>query len=151
MKSIVQFLVLLFIASSALAQTDEQAITETCNNYLEGFYEGNTEKLKLALKPRLYKFGYWKNKDSKEYEYSSQMTYDKAIAFAKNVLEKKKFPAADAPKEVKVLDIGNHIAAAKVTAWWGIDYMLLSKEDGKWMIEQVIWEGPLEKSHRKAH
>ena len=23
--------------------------------------------------------------------------------------------------------------------------MLLSKEDGKWMIEQVIWEGPLEK------
>jgi hypothetical protein len=36
----------------------------------------------------------------------------------------------------------NTIASAKVTAWWGIDYVLLSKQGDKWIIEQVLWEGP---------
>ncbi|NNK81307.1 MAG: hypothetical protein HKO93_07400, partial [Flavobacteriales bacterium] len=53
------------------------------------------------------------------------------------------FPDDAAPMEVEVLDVMNHIAAAKVTAWWGYDYILLSKEGDKWMIEQVLWEGPL--------
>jgi phosphohistidine phosphatase SixA len=52
-------------------------------------------------------------------------------------------------RKVEVLDIGNHIASAKVTAIWGIDYMLLSKDDGKWMIEQVIWEGPYQESAKQ--
>ena len=47
--------------------------------------------------------------------------------------------------QVEVLNIGKTIAAAKVTAWWGIDYILLSKRGDVWMIEQVLWEGPLEK------
>ena len=73
------------------------------------------------------------------------MSFEKALAFAKNVKDKKEFAADDAPKKVEILDIGNTIASAKVTAYWGIDYILLSKRGDKWMIEQVIWEGPLEK------
>ena len=73
------------------------------------------------------------------------MTYRQALDYAKNVFEKKHFAKQDAPKKVDVLDVQNAIAAAKVTAWWGIDYVLLSKQDEKWMIEQVLWEGPLQK------
>ena len=73
------------------------------------------------------------------------MTFEKALAYAKNVKEKKQFAKDDAPKKVEVLDVSNSIAAAKVTAFWGVDYILLSKRGDKWMIEQVIWEGPLEK------
>ena len=57
----------------------------------------------------------------------------------------KNFAKKDAPKKIEVLDLGNSIASAKITAWWGIDYILLSKRGDKWMIEQVLWEGPLEK------
>ena len=71
------------------------------------------------------------------------MTWRQAIDYAKRVLEKKNFAKSDAPKKVEVLDIMNSIAAAKVTAWWGVDYILLAKQDDKWMIDQVIWEGPL--------
>jgi phosphohistidine phosphatase SixA len=49
-------------------------------------------------------------------------------------------------REVEVLDISNHIATGKVTAVWGVDYMTLSKDNGQWKIEQVIWEGPYEES-----
>jgi len=57
-------------------------------------------------------------------------------------MTKKNFAKPDSPKKVEVLDIGIAIASAKVTAWWGIDYVLLSKQGDKWTIEQVLWEGP---------
>lgn len=72
------------------------------------------------------------------------MTWSQAIDYAKKVFEKKNFAKPDSPKKVQVLDMLNTIAVAKVTAWWGTDYIFLSKQHNKWMIEQVIWEGPLQ-------
>lgn len=125
--------------------TEKANVEKACLNYIEGFYEGDTLKLKKCIKTTLYKFGYWKKKDSKIYEPEGLMTYKQAITYAEKVLVSKKFAKNTAPKEITVLDISNKIAVAKVKAWWGIDYMLLSKEDDNWMIEQVLWEGPLEK------
>jgi hypothetical protein len=67
------------------------------------------------------------------------------LDYAKGVSVKKNFAKAGSPKKVEVLDIMNTVAAAKVTAWWGTDYILLAKKNEKWMIEQVLWEGPLQK------
>ncbi|NNE33520.1 MAG: hypothetical protein HKN40_14275 [Winogradskyella sp.] len=139
------FALTLFV--TAQNSSDKALIEETLNNYIDGFYKGDSLKLKAALKPRLYKFGYWKNKNTNAYEYSSQMTFDEAMAYANRVLKNNNQKGDEIIRKVEVLDSGNHIAAGKITAWWGIDFVLLSKEDGKWMIEQVIWEGPLEKSH----
>jgi len=86
-------------------------------NYIEGFYEGATMKLIQSLKPSLYKFGYWKNKTSGKYEPDGQMSYREALDYAKGVFDKKHFVKADASKKVKILDIMNTIASAKVTAW----------------------------------
>lgn len=72
------------------------------------------------------------------------MTFEQAVKYAKNVFDKKRFAKPDAPKKVVVLDVMNHIAAAKVTAWWGEDYLLLSRHENRWVIEQVLWEGPLQ-------
>ncbi|MBO6880161.1 nuclear transport factor 2 family protein [Winogradskyella sp.] len=148
MKSLLATLLLLF-SFSVFAQdkSDKAQIETTLNNYLDGFYKGDTLKLKAALKPRLYKFGYWKNKESGEYEYYDQMTFDKAIDFAKRIKKNNQQKGDDVIRKAEILEVSNHIAAAKVIGFWGVDYMLLSKEDSKWMIEQVIWEGPLEKSH----
>ena len=33
-------------------------------------------------------------------------------------------------------------AVAKVTASWGVDYMLLGKHDGQWKIQQILWQSP---------
>ncbi len=109
--------------------------------YIEGFYEGDPSKLESVLKPTMYKFGYGLDRKNGGYRKGNQMTFEKALGYAKWVKEKKQFPKADAPKKVKVLDVMNHIAAIKVTAWWGIDYMLLSRNGEKWMIEQVLWSG----------
>ena len=141
MKKIIFLLLLCTTVKYSTAQEKEK-IERACMNYIEGFYEGDTTKLRETLKPSLYKFGYWKNKTTGNYDPDGQMTYREALDYAKNVMEKKNFAKTDAPKKVEVLDIMNTIASAKVTAWWGVDYILLAKQGNKWMIEQVLWEGP---------
>jgi broad specificity phosphatase PhoE len=125
--------------------SDKTQIETTLNNYIDAFYKGDTVKLKAAIKPRLNKFGYWKNTESGNYEYYAHMSYDKAMDFVQKMKDDGKTRDENKIRNVDVLDIGNHIASAKVTAIWGIDYVLLSKDEGKWMIEQVIWEGPYKK------
>ncbi len=125
--------------------SDKTQIETTLNNYIDAFYKGDTIKLKEAIKPRLNKFGYWKNETSGNYEYYAHMSYDKAMDFVQKMKDDGKTRDENKIRNVEVLDIGNHIASAKVTATWGIDYVLLSKDEGKWMIEQVIWEGPYKK------
>ena len=138
-------LISFYCTVSAQDKSDKSQIELTLNNYIDAFYKGDTTKLKVAIKPRLNKFGYWKNKESGQYEYYAHMNYDQAMEFVQKMKDEGRTRDETKIRTVKVLDIGNHIASAKVTAVWGIDYVLLSKDDDKWMIEQVIWEGPLEK------
>lgn len=131
---------LLILPITAYAEdTDREKIERACLNYLEGFYEGDKSKLIESLKPTVYKYGYFKSEKTGQFE-GTQMTFDKALAYAENVKTTKKFADPDAPKEIVIFEVGEKIASAKVTAWWGIDYMLLSRSGDKWMIEQVLWE-----------
>ena len=145
MKQTVTIFFLLLCTNQVIAQSSKEDVSKACLNYIEGFYEGDTVKLAKCLMPSLFKFGYWKDKTSGKYNSDGNMTYRQAMDYAKKVFEKKHFAKADAPRKVEVLDIQHTIASAKVTAWWGIDYILLSKQNDTWMIEQVLWEGPLQK------
>lgn len=145
MKKFLPVILLCLVVNFSSAQDDKQKVERACLNYIEGFYEGDTTKLIECLKPTLYKIGFWKDEKSEDYKFSGQMTYRKALDYAKRVFEKKDFPKADAPKKVEVMEVMNAIAVAKVSAWWGSDYMLLSKQNDKWMIEEVLWEGPPQK------
>lgn len=139
-------LLLLLVSFTVFSQTtsDTSEIEATLNNYIDAFYKGDTTKLKAAIKPRLHKFGYWKNKATNAYEYYDHMDYKKAMTFVEKMKAEGKTRDETKIRKVEVLDIGNHIASAKVTAVWGIDYVHLSKDNGKWLIEQVIWEGPFD-------
>ncbi|MCA0133105.1 histidine phosphatase family protein [Winogradskyella alexanderae] len=140
-----------FILTNGIAQnTEEEQIKITLNNYIDGFYQGDTTKLKAALKPRLYKFGYLKNQDTGKYNYYEHLSYTNALKLAQRLKDQGKLRDETEMRSVDVLEIANHIAAAKVTATWGIDYVLLSKDDGKWMIEEVLWEGPFMEEYKTA-
>ena len=140
-KAIYLLLFSAFFECASGQSSDSLLVHRAALDYLEGFYEGDTLKLQRSLSPDLHKYGYYKSK-SGEYE-GDRMSYEQAIDFAKKVLEKKRFPKADAPKEVYVLEVQDQIACAKVVAWWGMDFLLLARHDGAWRIEQVIWQGPL--------
>tara|TARA_R110000868_G_scaffold294140_3_gene554771 strand:- start:22782 stop:23225 length:444 start_codon:yes stop_codon:yes gene_type:complete len=143
MKNLFLLVTVLFISTTFIkAQTTDNELVERAGlNYLEGFYEGDTLKLKNGISSDLYKFGYYKG-NSGEFG-GDRMTYQQAIDYSKNVLKNERFVSSAAPKKVELLDVQAHIAAIKITAWWGVDYALLSKKDGVWKIEQVLWQGPI--------
>ncbi len=149
MKSILQTLLLVaFLPMAAFSQTsDSQAIKMAGFNYIEGFYEGDTAKLAKALSPSLDKYGYYNEGGS----YSGKaLSYKGALDLALRLKANDQLADADAPKEVEILDQQEYIAAIKVTARWGVDYMLLSKQSGDWKIEKVLWQGPLETVSRSG-
>ena len=94
---------IIFNISNTQNITDKAGVEKACMNYLEGFYEGDTSKLILCLQPSLNKFGFRKDKDSGEYTQRNYMTYDMALSYAKNVLDKKRFAKKDDPKKVEIL------------------------------------------------
>jgi hypothetical protein len=120
---------------------DKDAVRRAAMDYLEGFYEGDTAKLVRALRPDMYKLGFWKPKDASKYD-AEKMSYEQALDYARKFKANKRTTPATAPKSVTVYDVQDQTAAAKVTAWWGTDYLLLGKYDGKWMISHILWQGP---------
>ena len=120
---------------------DKEAVRRAALDYLEGFYEGDTAKLVRALRPDMFKYGFYKGNEATTYS-GSRMTYAEALGYARNVKANNRQAPPTAPKEVEVYEVLNQTAAVKVTARWGIDYLLLGKFDGKWMISHVIWQGP---------
>ena len=79
MKKVFLFLLITTVSFQVNAQTDKQLVTKACMNYLEGFYEGNTDKLKASLKPTLHKFGFWKSEKTNKYGKASYMTFEGAL------------------------------------------------------------------------
>src|ERR1044071_2802188 len=116
-------LTLLLFACAALAQsTPPEGVRAAVLDYVEGFYEGDTVKLKRSVSATLYKYGYWRDKQTNKYG-GEQMTFRQAVDYTKGVMEKKRFAKADAPKNIVILDQEEQVACAKLTAWWGIDYL----------------------------
>jgi Putative lumazine-binding len=125
--------------SSAQTAADREGVERAALDYLEGFYEGSTEKLSRSVHPEVLKFGFYRK--NREY-HRSPMTFDEMLAFARRVKDRQEFPAQDAPKRVELLDVLDQTAAVKVYAWWGSDYLNLAKYDGEWKIVQVLWQSP---------
>ena len=121
---------------------DRDAVRRAVLDYVEGFYEGDTVKLQRALRPELSKYGFWKAKGASSYA-GERMTYAEAIAYGARVRARNQRAPATAPKKVELFEVQDQTASAKVTAWWGTDYLLLGKYDGRWMIADVMWQGPL--------
>ncbi|MDO5978953.1 nuclear transport factor 2 family protein [Flavivirga spongiicola] len=117
---------------------DRSKIERAALDYIEGFYEGDTTKIKRSIHPDLSKLGYGrKSKGSKEHI----MTYDRAIGFARDVASDPRWAASkDAVKTIEILDAQDKIACVKLTLYWGIDYLLMAKYDDKWMINKVLWQ-----------
>ncbi|NOT09621.1 MAG: hypothetical protein HOP28_15625 [Gemmatimonadales bacterium] len=110
-------------------------------DYVEGFYEGDTAKLVRSIRPEVVKFGYYKKRGENAYT-GEAMTWSEFLSYANQVKTRGRPTPATAPKEIVILDVADQTASAKLTAWWGIDYLHLAKYDGKWMITQVLWQSP---------
>lgn len=134
----------LFLAAPGVAAQeadDREAVRQAVLDYVEGFYQGDTTRLVRSVWPEVRKYGYARQEPGAEYE-GMAMPYAGFMRFARGVREGRNRPPADAPKEIVLFDVQDQTASAKLTAWWGTDYLLLAKENGRWMITHVLWQSP---------
>lgn len=120
--------------------SDREAVRRAALDYIEGFYTGDSTLHIRSIRPEVYKYGFSRRPDS---TYAGmQMTWPAFHAFTNRVRTNNRPAPADAPKVVEIFEVLDQTASAKVTAWWGIDYLLLGKFDGRWMITHVLWQSP---------
>jgi hypothetical protein len=139
---IAAFFILSAKAIFAQTEQDKKEVERALLDYIEGFYEGDTVKLTRSIPPHFIKYGYWK--DDKTAKYGGEgMSYQAMNNYANNVKARNRQQPPTAIKKVEVFDVQEQVASGKVTAWWGIDYILLEKTNGKWQIRNVLWQGPI--------
>ena len=129
------------VGSSAGTSADREAVKRAVLDYVEGFYEGDSAKLARSIRPEVYKYGFWKGRDSTRYA-GEQMTWPEFFSYARRIKENNRQAPATAPKRIELYEVLDQTASAKLTAFWGIDYLLLAKYNGKWMISSVMWQSP---------
>jgi putative lumazine-binding protein len=121
---------------------DTAGVRAAVLDYVEGFYQGDSTRLVRSVRPDVYKYGFWRGRDSTSY-HGSQMTWADFHRYANGVKERGGRGAPpNAPKGIDIFEVQDQTAAAKLTAWWGTDYLLLAKYDGRWMITHVLWQSP---------
>ena len=140
MKKIVLILFcILGLATLSFAQTDDDkaAIKATTMDYMEGWYEGNAERMERALYPELAKRMF--SKDDKGRSVFNHMGAMRLVQGTRKGFGKET-PKDKQRKDVTILDVFENVASvrADMTEW--IDYMHIAKVDGKWVIVNVLWE-----------
>ncbi len=114
------------------------ALEKAALNYIEGWYEGNPERMAEALHPELQKKGVLLLKETGKYMLNPA-GYSKMIELTR-VGFGKKVPAEKRNIHIKILDISKRTACVKTVSVEYIDYLQLVKLDGQWKIVHVLWE-----------
>ncbi|HEX6105361.1 MAG TPA: nuclear transport factor 2 family protein [Gemmatimonadales bacterium] len=140
MRTLSCALLLILATAPAAAQTasDSAAIRATALDYVEGWYEGDPERMGRALHPELVKRivvadtatgrSVLQNMGASELVNGTRRGWGKST------------PKDKQEKEVRILDIFGSAASARATMADWVDYMQLAKVDGRWVIVNVLWE-----------
>jgi hypothetical protein len=133
------FCVLAFLATNAKAQNaaDAPAIKQTALDYIEGWYEGNAERMERALHPELAKRIARTNAEG--YSRLDQMSAMSLVLGTRRG-GGKNTPKERQEKDVTILDVFENAASVKIVASEWIDYLHMAKFNGRWVIVNVLWE-----------
>lgn len=145
MKNTILILVVGFIfcvsgvqAQTNVSETDKAAIKQTALDYIEGWYEGNAERMERALHPELAKRIVRTNPQNGQ----SRLDQMSALALVQGTRRGfgKQTPKDKQQKDVIILDVYGNTASVKIIASDWIDYLHIAKSNGRWVIVNVLWE-----------
>jgi len=130
--------VLFSAAARADAQTaqDSLAIRQTALDYIEGWYEGNAERMSRALHPDLAKRIVQPQPDGAQLR---NMTAEQLVEATRRG-GGRTTPVDKQRKEVTILDIYGNAASVRVLAADWIDFLHIGKAGDHWVIINVLWE-----------
>jgi hypothetical protein len=124
-------------AQTNVADADKIAIRQTALDYIEGWYEGNAERMEKALHPELAKRIVRNSPEGRSR--LDQMGAMTLVQYTRGG-GGKNTPKDKQEKDVTILDVFGNTASVKVVASDWIDYLHVAKFNGRWVIVNVLWE-----------
>jgi hypothetical protein len=125
-----------FAARAQAPQEDLDAIKRTALDYIEGWYEGDAEKMARSLHPDLAK----RMVSVKDGQSQLNATDKEKLVEAARSGRGKSTPAAEQRKDVTILDVFGKTATVKLDARDWVDYLHVVKWNDRWLIINVLWE-----------
>lgn len=118
---------------------DSAAIKATALDYIEGWYQGNADRMQRALHPELAKRIVMQPQQP---GMRARLDQQSAMTLTNNTRAGggSRTPPERQQKDVTILDIYENAASAKIVADSWIDYLHLARVDGRWQIVNVLWE-----------
>ena len=129
---------MLFVVSAqAQSADDAAAIKQTALDYVEGWYEGNAERMERAVHPELAKRIVRTSPEGRSrLDQMGSMTLVQGTRRGGG----KETPKEKQQKDVVILDVFGNTASVKAVMSDWIDYMHMAKFNGRWVIVNVLWE-----------
>jgi hypothetical protein len=129
----------LLTASPLRAQdrADSTGIRQAALDYIEGWYSVDSTRMARALHPELVKRILNSDRQGRSWignQGASQLIRGTANGGGRET------PEANRKTEVRILDIFQKAAVARIDAGPWIDYLQLVKWQGRWVILNVLWE-----------
>jgi hypothetical protein len=124
-------------AQTGTSDADKEAIKQTALDYIEGWYEGNAERMERALHPELAKRIVRTSPEGRSR--LDQMGALTLVQYTKGG-GGKNTPKDKQQKDVTILDVFENASCVKVVATDWVDYLQVAKFNGRWVIVNVLWE-----------
>jgi hypothetical protein len=121
----------------AQSPADSSGIRSAALDYIEGWYAGDAERMERALHPELAKRVVTTLPNGRSV--LEQMSAATLIGYTR-LGGGRNTPVERQRKDVRILDIFEGAATARVDAADWVDYLQLARWNGQWRIVNVLWE-----------
>ncbi len=134
----ITLLAMMSAATPVFAQTsaDSAAIRATALDYIQGYYEGNTERMERALHPSLAK--------RIVVERGSEILVQNMTAEQLIDITRRgggtSMPVSERRSDVQITSLFGNAATVRIDATGWVDFLHVGKVDGRWVIINVLWE-----------
>ncbi|MEM7187432.1 MAG: nuclear transport factor 2 family protein [Bacteroidota bacterium] len=121
-------------------KTDHDMVYAAVEDYVMALYNADPSRIERSVDTTLRKIGYYEW-EGKKYD-NVPMTYDQLYKLSGSWNRDGSRTSESSPKIIDIYEVHDKTASAKLTAEWGIDFMHLSKVDGRWKIFNIMWQRP---------
>ena len=128
----------LSVPTRAQSAADIEAIKQTASDYLEGYYQGDAARMERAVHPDLAKRIISKNPQTGR-DRVDEMSALRLVQLARDG-GGTKIPKETQQRDITILDVYEDMASVKIV-WSGwVDYVHMTRFNGRWVIINVLWE-----------
>ena len=122
---------------AGVSDEDREAVEMAALDYVDGFYLSQPERIERSVSRNLSKTGFVATENGYR---EVPRTYDRLYRESGRYNADGHIDPETAPRKIEILDILDQIAVVKLSAEWGIDYLNLAREDGRWKVIKVVWQ-----------